>query len=471
MLSVGVAILFAEGLVRLFAPAWLWRYRDATADWRRDPELGWTQKPNLDVKSRIPGRDWIVRFQTNPDGITPAVARRRRQPGTRRIMIFGNSTVLGRSVPRDRTVTKQLERLLNRCGVKTEVINAGVQGYSTDQVLLHIQRLAPLYRPDIVMYGFCLNDLGGIGLRRAYGLPKPMFMTRARDQLELLPPELDRSSIPSFGRGPRKWLQFSALYRLLQPRILLIRSQMMSWEERNLLGLPDEIYYRGLARRHANGELFAALLKRMSIVCRENGARFFFYSHPSIQEVWDPYIRRVQTQFAWRQGSTIATPLRTSSSRRRKKSQWAFALLLTTLFHNRIEGRFTCCPVTRTATRPVTACKPRRSLDSYAHRGPSPIGDRLPSGCATMRPVPPSGDLGKLPVRGKSVVSPNFNAHAFGVGPDPVQINGRPAVRHGYAAIQTHQGRSEVDGPAATLDVGRTIDLIDQVLPVSWEND
>ena len=259
MLSVGVAILFAEGLVRLFAPAWLWRYRDATADWRRDPELGWTQKPNLDVKSRIPGRDWIVRFQTNPDGITPAVARRRRQPGTRRIMIFGNSTVLGRSVPRDRTVTKQLERLLNRCGVKTEVINAGVQGYSTDQVLLHIQRLAPLYRPDIVMYGFCLNDLGGIGLRRAYGLPKPMFMTRARDQLELLPPELDRSSIPSFGRGPRKWLQFSALYRLLQPRILLIRSQMMSWEERNLLGLPDEIYYRGLARRHANGELFRGI--------------------------------------------------------------------------------------------------------------------------------------------------------------------------------------------------------------------
>ena len=247
VLSVSVAILLAEGLVRLFAPAWLWRYRDATADWRRDPELGWTQKPYLDVKSRIAGRDWVVKFQTNPDGITPAVARRRRQPGTRRIMIFGNSTVLGRSVPRDRTVTEQLERLLNRCGVKTEVINAGVQGYSTGQVLLHIQRLAPLYRPDIVIYGFCLNDLGGIALRRAYGLPKPMFVTKARDQLELLPPELDRSSIPSFGRGPRKWLQFSALYRLLQPQILLIRSQMMSWEERNLLGLPDEIYYCGLA--------------------------------------------------------------------------------------------------------------------------------------------------------------------------------------------------------------------------------
>ena len=296
VLSVSVAILLAEGLVRLFVPVWLWKYRDATADWRRDPELGWTQKPNLDVKSRIPGPDWVVKFQTNPDGITPAVARRPRQPGTRRIMIFGNFTVLGRSVPRDRTVTEQLERLLNRCGVKTEVINAGVQGYSTDQVLLHIRRLAPLYRPDVVIYGFCLNDLGGIGVRRAYGVPKPMFVTNARSRLELLPPELDQSAIPSFGQGPRKWLQSSALYRLLQPQILLIRSHVMSWEERNLLGLPDEIYYRGLARRHANGELFAALLKRMSIVCRENGARFFFYSHPSIQEVWDPYIRRVQTE-------------------------------------------------------------------------------------------------------------------------------------------------------------------------------
>ena len=296
VLSVSVAILLAEGLVRLLVPVWLWKYRDATVDWRRDPELGWTQKPNLDVKSRIPGRDWVVRFQTNPDGITPAAARRRRQPGTRRIMIFGNSTVLGRSVPQDRTVTKQLERLLNRRGVKTEVINAGVQGYSTDQVLLHIRRLAPLYRPDVVIYGFCLNDLGGIGLRRAYGLPKPMFVTKAQDRLELLAPELDQSAIPSFGQGPRKWLQFSALYRLLQPQILLVRSHVMSWEERNLLGLPDKIYYRGLARQYVNGELFAALLKGMSKVCRENGARFFFYSHPSIQEVWDDYTSRVQTK-------------------------------------------------------------------------------------------------------------------------------------------------------------------------------
>ena len=296
VLSISVAILLAEGLVRLFAPTWLWKYRDATADWRRDPELGWTQKPNLDVTVRIPGRDWVVRFQTNPDGITPTAARRRRPPGTRRIMIFGDSTVVGRSVPRDRTVTKQLEHLLNRGGVKTEVINAGVQGYSTDQVLLHIRRLAPLYRPDVVIYGFCLNDLGGIGMRRAYGLPKPVFVTNARSRLELLPPELDQSAIPSFGLGPRKWLQSSALYRLLQPQMLLIRSRVMSWEERNLLGLPNEIYHRGRGRRQVNGELFSALLKEMSNACRENGARFFFYSHPSVQEVWEDYIRRVQTE-------------------------------------------------------------------------------------------------------------------------------------------------------------------------------
>ena len=33
VLSVSVAILLAEGFVRLLVPAWLWRYRDATADW------------------------------------------------------------------------------------------------------------------------------------------------------------------------------------------------------------------------------------------------------------------------------------------------------------------------------------------------------------------------------------------------------------------------------------------------------
>ena len=291
-LSLAASLLIGEIAARLFVPHSQWKFRDATSDWVLDKRLGWTQKPNLDVVTST-DFDWVVRFQTNEDGLTPPASRRIKKKDLLRVMMFGDSTIVGRSLPQDKTVSALLENYLRGKGVKVEVINAGVQGYSTDQVFLRMQELLPLYRPDIVIYGACDNDLGGNVLRMAYGQVKPMFRIKSNGDLEEIPPELT-DKIISFGGGPRKWLQYSALYRLIQPALLFLRARLGGWEERNLFGIAPEIYYDSQALEKMDWRIFSSLVKRMKQTADENNAQFFFYTHPAIAEVWDPYIRQTE---------------------------------------------------------------------------------------------------------------------------------------------------------------------------------
>lgn len=285
LVSTLLSLAVLEAGVRFLVDPALWRYHDASMDWRPDPELGWVQKENLDVTTRgEPG--WLVRFRTNPDGVTPATAQREKRPGVFRILIFGDSTVVGRGVPQDRTIHAALEKRLGN----VEVINAGVEGYSTDQVLLRMRRLVPLYKPDIVLYGLCDNDFGGNADRVAFGVPKPRFVLDG-ESLEYIPPEGDAAEIGEFVTGPRRWLQASALYRLVRPRVMVLRARLGNWEDRNLIGLAPDYYHDPASLAAVDWKLFVALLREMDRTAQASGASFLFYSHPALAEVWDPFIR------------------------------------------------------------------------------------------------------------------------------------------------------------------------------------
>lgn len=302
--GIVLALIIAEITIRLFLPGSWWSFRDATDDWEIDPRVGWRQKARLDVTTHenLEKEGWVVRFQTNEDGLTPDTAQRVKPSTVLRIMIFGDSTVVGRAVPQDQTIHAQLETLLKKAGVSAEVINAGVQGYSTDQVYLRMQQLIPLYRPDVVIYGLCSNDFGGNVSREAYGLPKPVFTVKEDGELQEIPPSLrGDGKIPSFGSGPSKWLQSSALYRVLLPWTTKLRAQFMNWEQRNLLGLAPEFYYRKDALEAIDWSLFAALLKQVDAFSRVNEAEFYFYAHPAVEEVWTPYINQNLTGLGLRE--------------------------------------------------------------------------------------------------------------------------------------------------------------------------
>jgi lysophospholipase L1-like esterase len=290
--SLVVIALLLELATRLWVPEGYWRYRDATSDWQLDREIGWVNRPNLDTESRDLGG--IVRFRTNADGIAPGETRREREPGVLRIMIVGDSMVVGRALAQEATYTERLAARLQERGLDVEVINAGVQGYATDQALLLLERLAPLYRPDIILYGSTLNDFGGNEVAYANEQAKPRFRLNG-DELRLeLPQIADR--VRRYGGGPRAWIQSSAFYRALQPRIFTLRARFAGWEQRNLLGLMQEIYVNPAALEQLDWRLFAALVERMQRSSQAAGARFFLFSHPEVAEVWPPYIERIRRE-------------------------------------------------------------------------------------------------------------------------------------------------------------------------------
>jgi lysophospholipase L1-like esterase len=290
LLSLLFCALAAEGFVRLCLPRSFSSFRDASTDWQPDARLGWVQKPNLDLAT--PEQDGILRFRTNGDGLTPYTASREKSAGVARIMIFGDSTAVGRSVPPDQTVNAHLERALQAAGVRAEVLNAGVEGYSTDQELLRMEDLLPVYSPDVVLLVVCENDFGANTVRGALGLYKPAFQLTEDGSLQEIAPLPNDAVLDTAHSGVRKWLRYSALYRALAPRLRVLRAKFGPWEERSSLGLGlvPEFYYRPEALDKIDWELFGALLRRMNQSCGSRGVKFIFYAHPSLDEVWDSTI-------------------------------------------------------------------------------------------------------------------------------------------------------------------------------------
>lgn len=291
-----ILFLTAEVATRLVVPEGRWRFRDASENWRFDDEIGWVQGGNLDISRVYDGR--MIRFRTNDDGLTPHTATRVRPEGSTRIMIVGDSGVVGRAVQPDETVNAQLQRQLEVEGLVVDVVNAGVEGYSTDQALLLMERLLPLYRPDVVIYSLHPNDFGGIVSGTAYGNAKPHLAPAAGGELELISPAFEERKLKSRTRsGLRNLIQRSAVYRLAQPLLFSIRSKFGAWEEELLLGIDsDVLHYDEQALERLDWPLAAALIERMQASADSHGARFLFYLHPELTAVWEPFIEQARAR-------------------------------------------------------------------------------------------------------------------------------------------------------------------------------
>jgi lysophospholipase L1-like esterase len=83
--------------------------------------------------------------------------------GVIRVLCLGDSGTFGWGVGDEETYPAQLESFLNAwaekpAGFRFEVINAGVNGYSTFQSVQHYRVLEPLLNPDIVTLSTGRND-------------------------------------------------------------------------------------------------------------------------------------------------------------------------------------------------------------------------------------------------------------------------------------------------------------------------
>ncbi len=126
-----------------------------------DPVIGYRLQPG--ARTQFATVEFDTEIAINATGVRDDDELGPKPPGSKRIMILGDSLVLSVQVPFEQTFGEQLERRLNEgsAGGDTSyrVINAGVQGYGPVEQLLFFRRLVADVQPDVViMTIFVGND-------------------------------------------------------------------------------------------------------------------------------------------------------------------------------------------------------------------------------------------------------------------------------------------------------------------------
>jgi hypothetical protein len=167
---------------------------------------GWGERPALEVHPTrayglIPNRvthlryndyDYVVR--TNSLGLPgPAVTPTRATPATYRVLAVGDAFTMPEGLDYEDSYPALLQGALSHCGatVPVEVIDGGVTGYGPNEEGPEIRELAPLLRPNVIIYQFYVNEWSDILIdsasrRRSIGLvPGPLGRTSLLDRSQL----------------------------------------------------------------------------------------------------------------------------------------------------------------------------------------------------------------------------------------------------------------------------------------------
>ena len=142
--------------------------------WIPDTEIHYRHRPNVI-------REWkdydgqYIPFKTNSHGHYDDEFSESKPPEEFRGLMIGDSVTMGSGVKIKDAFPNKLEVILQKYGKHYEtvqIINAGVEGYSTAQEL-QVLKESLRFKPDFIAIGFCMNDIahpividkkiGGIG--------------------------------------------------------------------------------------------------------------------------------------------------------------------------------------------------------------------------------------------------------------------------------------------------------------------
>jgi hypothetical protein len=91
------------------------------------------------------------------------------------VLALGDSFVLGYTVDRKDLFVDELEKVWQAEGRNVDVINAGTEGWSTDQEVLWLDLQGKAFQPDVVLLFPYENDLYWNAKARYGRYPKPRF--------------------------------------------------------------------------------------------------------------------------------------------------------------------------------------------------------------------------------------------------------------------------------------------------------
>ncbi len=186
--------------------------------------------------------------------------------GCQRILCVGDSLTHGYGVPHDAPWPRQLERSLkqkypDRC---FEVMNYGRVGMDIPHVEKQIAAFAPAYHPDLVVYGYCLNDVVRGG------------------EFDRTEQQVDSALVARLDRKPLGWpWEHLALARMTAER----------WYQRQV-SQKTMRWYAGLysPKKNPGGILKTSyLLRQCERNAADNGARFLLAVFPLMVDFGERY--------------------------------------------------------------------------------------------------------------------------------------------------------------------------------------
>jgi lysophospholipase L1-like esterase len=135
-------------------------------------------------------------LKANRDRARDREYAREKPAGVLRVLCVGDSLTHGYGVADDGPWPRQLEALLaaRHPGRRFEVMNYGRVGADLPQALHQVMAFATAYRPDLVIYGFCLNDPPVSDALRARSALVDSALLLRQDR-PLLPPPWERSAL------------------------------------------------------------------------------------------------------------------------------------------------------------------------------------------------------------------------------------------------------------------------------------
>ena len=260
--SVAVALLLLEGALRVLDVRSA-SYHAIGGFCRWHPVLGWELVP--DRRATFKGPSFSVTVRHSPQGLRDRVYPVPRRPGTRRILVLGDSVVWGWGVEQHEIFTEVLERSLPR----TEVIAAGVPGYGTTQELLLYERRLRRFRPDVVVLALLSND------------PAENLLADARPRMQLRNGRLHLSGIPVPRRKSpaREWLkEHSRLFGQLDHAAGAIRARLKAARQ-GVDVEANEYLPLDPAQSEDAWRLTRALVERLHDAVRADGGQVVVLTH------------------------------------------------------------------------------------------------------------------------------------------------------------------------------------------------
>ena len=161
--TIALMLLLGEGVARIMATAKTGPRAPAHADLPVLRDVLDISRPN--VRGIYQG----VLHRTNSRGVRGPEYSEWPAEGSFRILVAGDSVTMGWAVEEELAYPRVLERLLeesDESGRRYEVINLGIAGVNAAFATSRILRLAEFYHPQLVIYGFTLNDIEGPAYRK-----------------------------------------------------------------------------------------------------------------------------------------------------------------------------------------------------------------------------------------------------------------------------------------------------------------